>query len=637
MLYLPLTDATLANFLQTEAAFKTLLATLSAEEMAALLLLQRLPELVHKAKSDGTLLHDAERFLANFLQTYGSEPLYVLQQAISVLLDSQLLNAGKALLGQYPLRLMTAEQLQTKAYLTLEGQWDWDFKYNAHIDFAPSRLLNKYTHHASKVSTEEERILNTILADLDEPIDVQGYAGSGKTWLISRLVEVLDKEKTAFLALTWNQVTALISRIPGAQGDTFAGIAEQLLSINLIGPVRHIKRRYKKKYIITDEKLADYLHCYEIGNHKRAYIANRAWSTVAQFCYSSDAVITLEHVRKVFSSPLISQQALLLTLAKQLWDLICIPRDGIYLPLRDYHLVKALALTGMGLPSRYTHIVVDETHNLPLPVLQILEQSPQPVFTFGDYYQALEGLHKPYGGVSTLRKKTLAYSVRAGANLEGMYNKILQKHPIAPEIEFAGNKTKVTKLIYYNKFTVPDNYCAILVRSIWSILAIIQKLHKQAARYHIMESAKHELKWLVNDAIAFYQTGHRPRHYDFAYATSWQDFVAKNNRQEPILLWVDKLFSAGFEFAHLELMLEHSIVLSSGETYPPNAYIIGRVRDCRNFEFDRVLLLDDTVKQAEFMHEDNAKLVSHIYTGMSRAKHELYLPESLGDWFSESS
>lgn len=634
MFYIPLTAATLASFTQAQTELKALVATLSAEEMAALLLLQRLPDLALKAKSDKSLLHEAERFIANFLRIYDIEPLPALQQSVLPLIDTTLLRTVKVLLDQYPLRLMTPEQLQEKAYLTEDGQWNWDFKHNALIDFAPSRLLTKYAHHTSKVSTEEERILNTILADLDEPIDVQGYAGSGKTWLISRLVEVLDKEKTAFLALTWNQVTALISRIPGAQGDTFAGIAEQLLSINLIGPVRHIKRRYKKKYVISDQKLADYLNCYEMGNHRREYIANRAWSTVTQFCYSSDAVINLEHVRKVFNSSLLSYQALLLTLAKQLWELICIPRDGIYLPLRDYHLVKALSLTGMGLPSRYTHIVVDETHNLPLPILQILQQSPQPVFTFGDYYQALEGLHKPYNTLSTLRKKTLAYSVRAGANIEGIYNKILQKHPILPEVEFAGNKTKATKLIYYQKFAAPDKYCTILVKSMWSVLAIIHKLHKQSARYYLMETAKHELKWLVNDAIAFYQTGDKPRHYDFAYVTSWQDFVDKHKAHEPALLWVDKLFSTGFEFSHLQVLLEHSITIPIGEGYPKDAYIIGRVRDCRNIEFDRVLLLDDVVKQADFMASDHAQLVSHIYTGISRAKHELYIPDSLSDWLN---
>ena len=49
-------------------------------------------------------------------------------------------------------------------------------------------------------------------------------------------------------------------------------------------------------------------------------------------------------------------------------------------------------------------------------------------------------------------------------------------------------------------------------------------------------------------------------------------------------------------------------------------------------EFDRVLLLNDVIGQSGIINDSYAKTVSHIYTGISRAKHELYLPESISEW-----
>lgn len=635
MLYIPITEATLGKLVQPDVGTESIIANLCIEELAALLLVQRLPELLSMSKSDDIFLLKAERFIANFITEYIRVPLEEIQQLAVSMFNSEKLVPGVAFLAHNPIYLMTAEQMREKKYLQWDGKWDWEFKNKAQPDFQSSSLLNKYSSNTIRTSNEEERIVNIILSERDEPLDIQGYAGSGKTWIISHLMEVLDKDKTIFLSLTWSQVSALVSRIPGAKGYTFANIAEEVLSINLIGSVRHIKRRYKKKYVITDNKLADYIQCHDIGNHRREYIANRAWSAVSQFCHTRDTKITLEHIQKVFSTRIPEEQELFLSIAKNLWELICIPRDGIYLPIRDYHLVKALALTGMGIPSRYAYVVVDETHNLSPPVIQILQQSLQPILTFGDYYQALEGLRSPYSISVTLRKRTLSYSVRAGANIEGLYNKIIEKHPIVPEVEFSGNRAKVTKLIHYDKYKTPDKYCAILARSTWSVLVIARELFQQKARYHIIESVKNDLKWLVNDAISFYQTGDKPRHYEFAHTYSWSDFVRRNNEKERVLLWVDRLIRSGFDFNDLDVILKNSISLSLGDAYPQDAYVVGRVRDCRNVEFDRVLLLDDVVGHSGSIIDDHAKVISHIYTGISRAKHEIYIPERMTEWLDD--
>jgi hypothetical protein len=42
--------------------------------------------------------------------------------------------------------------------------------------------------------------------------------------------------------------------------------------------------------------------------------------------------------------------------------------------------------------SRYTHVIVDEAHELSAPMLAVLDRSPQSIIALGDELQNLNGL-----------------------------------------------------------------------------------------------------------------------------------------------------------------------------------------------------------------------------------------------------
>ena len=630
MLYIPITQATLDELLQPNAA-AAVISRLKMEELAALLLLQGLPTLVTGAKTAVALLFQAEKTLAALIKLYGGFPLDELQQAVVETLDCAQCQAGADLLAQTDIQLMTIEQLHERLYLKWEEQWvwDWAFKQRVQTDFFASRLLNQHSTKTHFVAKEEERILNVILSEPNESIAIQGYAGSGKTWIIARLMEGMDKGSTLLLAESWGQVAALQARIPHAQGNTFANIAKKQVESGLLNSIKALKGRYGKQYVMSYTQLAKYLHCYDFDGYKREVITKDAQAIVKAFCFSSDTDIHAAHIPRQVGQLTPFKQEMLLMLAKQLWSLVCIPRERISLPVRDYHLVKALALSGLGIPSECTHIIVDETHHLPPVIIQLLQQSPQPVFTFGDYYQALDGLNQPHQLVETLRKNTLAYSVRTGANMTKLYNQLIDLHPIKPSIEFFGNNTKTTQLIPYKRFQIPPQPCAILAKSHWSVFWIAYTLHQQAATYHLFENMKKDLDWLINSAIMFCKNQYKSGNYAFANVASWEDFVAKHKAKEPALVWIDRLIRAGFDQQQLQNIL-HAAIPQPRD----NVYLIRRVWDCRNVEFDRVLLLNDVIGQSGVINDDYAKTVSHIYTGISRAKHTLYLPEQIHDWIN---
>lgn len=410
-------------------------------------------------------------------------------------------------------------------------------------------------------------------------------------------------------------------------GDTFANIAKVFFQANPMGAVRKIHQRSGAQQVLSYAQLANHLQCQDMAYYSREAVAKYAMRVVWQFCLSDDPAITAAHVQKVFFSKSPEEQLLMLNISQYLWELILNPR-GFFIPIRHYHLVKAYALTGLGISNKYQYVVVDETHHLSPVVLQILRQSPpQPVFTFGDRYQALDGDVSPKFLEPTLRRRSLTHSIRAGANLDGLYNSTLKNHPISPENEFSGNKTKKTKLITYKNFTVPTEYCSILAKSTWSIFYVAYELQQKSASYHILSRTKADINRLVDAAYSFYAWGSKPGHYEFSNSHSWDDFVEKNKLKEPALTWIDRLLRKGFSGQQLKALLNDS-------TSQPqqNVYILGRVADCRNMEFDRVLLLNDIIGDSGVINDNHAKTVSHIYTGISRAKHKLHIPDSITDW-----
>lgn len=638
MLYIPITEASLNKLSQPDADAKSIVTSLCPEELAALLLVQGVPKLWAVAKSGGDFLLQVERNLSGFIESCYHFSLQELQNELVNTLNVSQVLAGRSLLEKAQVFLMTAEQIREKKYLKWDEKWvwDWEFKKREQSDFFPSRLLNKNSSSARFVSNEQERIVSILLSDRNESIDIQGYAGSGKTTIISYLAEELKKEKPLFITETKDQALAIKEKIKNVQVTTFWGIAYHLVQKGLLQNIKNINGRFNKqytsddKYIYTDKQLAEKLEFYDIGNYRREAIAKHAQDVVKNFCLSDDSVITRKHIPKWYAYQLtpIMQEALL-TFAKHLWDMLCIPRDGIRLPIRNYHLVKALALNGMGILRDCTHIIVDETHNLSAAIIQILKQSSQPVFTFGDYYQSLDGLAKEHNWSSTLRKNILPYSIRVGENMESIYNQLIEHHPITPVIEFSGNKAKKTDLIYYKKFEIPNRPCTILVHSFWSVFWIVYTLHEKHAKYYIPESQRKELDWLINGAISFLNsTEGKPKNYEFSNSNSWSDFIENNRQKEPALDSInDWIHSEQLNPQKLNTILRNSTSKPQDDTY-----LVRRVWDCRNIEFNRVFLLNDVIGKSGVVNDNYAKTISHIYTGISRAKDEIYIPEGIKNW-----
>jgi hypothetical protein len=624
MLYVPVT-AKVVEDVQSAQDASEVIQGLSFESLAAISLIQILPDIKDKVSTNDELLTKLNRFLYNFISVPLEERPDVYAKAIS-LFSLQSLREGMNLMSENGIVFMNVRQIKDRRYLDRSGNWLSGDSNVVAPDFIETKLVIRGVSKAWNMTKEQERLIKIALSDIDEPLNVEGYAGTGKTKIISLLADALDDRTTLFLAMSQQQLNGMLRKIDGnPQRGTFAGIAKVVFESNRIGPVRKIGSRYGM--VLDYKRIAQILNCSQLSVYDSVAVAKAAYKTVAAFCYSADSDITLSHVGSAFSSKDSLHNQVVLAHAQALWGIVCLPRNGEEVPIRGYHLIKAMALTHEVIPEQYSHVVVDEAHNLPKPVVQILERSPQAVFSFGDKYQCLDGFSSINVRGENVRSKQMACSVRVGNNASEIYNVVLSRHPVQTEVDFEGAKEKQTEIVYYDKFVVPNNYCAVLTKKIWTIFELAQRFSSKNARFRITDGARRELKSLINAAIYFY-SGERTSHFEFYGYDSWCDYVA--SKRDPVVDKVDRVLEKGYEFTHLMRMLEKEV-----KDDWDNVYVIGTVSDCRNAEFSRVVLMDDVVENGGFFDYDKSKVVSHIYTGISRAKHELIVPAHLDGWFCD--
>ena len=54
-------------------------------------------------------------------------------------------------------------------------------------------------------------------------------------------------------------------------------------------------------------------------------------------------------------------------------------------------LIKRASLAGCSVPARYSHVIIDESQDVPASLLQIIERGRQVLITLGDEYQRAWG------------------------------------------------------------------------------------------------------------------------------------------------------------------------------------------------------------------------------------------------------
>lgn len=627
LFFLPISEGSTRALLESAA----LLDTLSVPELAAVLLIQNLPTLARTGQTAPAI----EAAYAKTLEAgreIGSRELFA--KALSARYSQADFASGLAMLGGLNLRLLDEEIVAEQTYLTAAGGWDFQFRLEHTARLNPLKMnVEIHPERFVRLTDSQFRAFNLLRSELDDHLHLQGYAGVGKTVFIGILLESLSPDRVLVLAQTSQQLQVLTDRIgKGFTGMTFGQLASRLLFTPPTVYRRPERQRYQATYQVSDKQVATWLEFREVAGFSPAYVAELCRRTVQSFCYSGLSYISEQNIPTVNRVLTPADYAVLLEYANLFWQETTQPQlKHARLPLRVYHLLKMLALDERVQlnAATFTHIIIDEAHDLPIPLLQFLDRSPQATLTLGDICQRLDGLPVQRG--AHIRERQVFQSVRAGRQIEEVLNPLIEAIPYASLEPFAGAKDRDTAIEYYDRYSIPEDGTTILVKSEWGLFEWFQRLAAANADFGMMPGAENQFRRFVNDCIELYHHGSPPKHGALFRYQTWSQLAEKHSKEYSF-----GKIQAMLERGYSSMDFERSLAVLNQSGQP--RILLGRVADARSMEMGRVMLGKDLLSSVRAGDQASAgEVFSAIYTGGSRARHKLMVPGHLRDWISDQS
>jgi hypothetical protein len=630
-LYLPISEQLLNRVLNEAQTLPTALTGLRVPQLAALMLLQSLP----KIAAHGPVF--AERILIEVIKAGQAkverDGSVAFADEARDSLDRAKISAGHRLLPGLGISLLSDDQLGQQDYLATDGAWDSGSRdrYTTRDHEARQQIVLP-SGAAGFLTKEQTRIYREIWAQSDDHIHVQGYAGTGKSYLIKSLLGALSHAKVLVLAERQAQLQALlagVSDLPNVYPRRFDALAREMVPANLTDPTNvRMSGPYSSSAPISDELVIRHLGIRPCGSLQERDLVVIVRGTVARFCYSADIEIDDQHIPPRHHSTLdATSRRVVLHHATELWKAILLPPSREFQPpVRREHRIKWAALRGWRIPARYTHVLIDECHDLKKPMLQILDSSSQAVISLGDEYQNLQGY--PQRRTNVVRQRAVTASVRSGQLLEGVVNPIIAAHPSVAKEPFLGNPLHRTEIVYYERSRIPDHPAAILVRDTWGLFEWAQRLAAESLDFELL-SNRQQLNMFVSDCIELRRNGTRPRHGEIFRFGSWQA-LAESNQNSPGFQRIDRMLEKGYDNKDWTRTVDR--FAAQGK------FALGLIADVRNREFPGVMLVPELVDGVwEARKEDYAAASAALYVAVTRAQHRLIVPERLRNWLEEIS
>ena len=632
-LYLPLSERMLSGVLADGSNIELEVSALSVPHIGALMVLQSLPGLPRGA------LAQPERILVEAIAVGNAEAERDGASAFAAsalrMLDRKKIREGNELLADFGIQLLDHDVAVGRSYLTVDGHWDGSFK-ERYRTRSVEQLQTVVSAGKPGVLTEEQtRVFREFVAQPDDHMHVQGYAGTGKSLLIKSLLSIFAPaaSSTLVLAERQRQLDALLGGGPplgSAHARTFERLIESIVPPDItVSAFSRMRGKGYSRAQMSDDSIARGLGVYANGRFSPANIVQAARGTVGGYCYSGDDELNASHIPDWCISSFDDETIdLVLHYASEFWSAIVSPASADFQPpVRGYHKVKWAALNRLQIPAHYTHVLIDECHDLPKPMLQILDCSPQAVITFGDEYQNLRG--RSQQRADSVRQRPVTHSVRSGRLIEQVLNPIISAHPSKIKLPFVGNPERKTELVYYDEARVPPDPVCILVADIWGLFEWAQRLANQGVEFELLRSQA-DLAMFVNDCIELYQRGTRARHGALFRFDTWHA-VGNTHHDNAGFQRIDRLLAKGYSIDHWASASKKMVQRR------PHNYALGLVEDARNREFESVMLTPDVAEQAWGAGPTIGARGSTVYVAVTRARRRLLVPLRLGEWVEEIS
>lgn len=599
-------------------------AAWTTHEVAAILFILQLSRPAALAESRTPL--QWEQLFVRLLEL----PAEQLRAALGEMYDPQAFAAGLERARSLGMGFMDEQVIRRRQFLNVEGQWDFDFARR----YGQSHAAASYEHVRPsglliKLSSSQLRLIHTIEANQDESVDVQAYAGTGKTFAITEILALMPGRRFIFLADVEPKLKAVQGRFPSFQvrTSTFKSLAEHVLSRG--NPALYRRMVQESRLRIRYSELAERIGMSAVGGRDATQVTALCWSIIFRFCMTTDAAISRRHLpgdQLRFMSE--SERDLLVSAATRLWSrLIWQDPEEPLLPVRGYHRVKQMVLTGMHVPEQYDGVLVDEGHDLTAPMVAILDQSPQTVIALSDRYQNLRGDYVAHR--ASIRHREMTVSLRAGPELAEHINPVLAVLPDLQTDPYQADRSKAMLVETYPEDEFPPEPVIILVADEWGVFDWLIRSREKGAGAAVVDWNR-DYEAFMDDCLKLFVGSVRPEHGAISRYRSWAQ-LHQEMQWNPAFLRVENwLGTIGIRFGVSGLY--HAASLNEFTNTPLARPLLATVFTVKNFEFPRMALSEDIYYHPPFkgkrMVEQKRSL---IYTALTRASGVLYLPETNGE------
>ena len=632
VLFLPVGDEVIGKVLDDGERFEEVISSLPVPQIAALMVLQRLPTLSEKRSHlPGRMLAELIELGNALVKTEGAQAFAT--AALRVLNRAGVLE-GCERLAEFRIMLLDDESVAHRSYLTADRSWNSAFReWHREQMMRSLRRIDLPTGESRILTLEQTRIFAEVEGQADEPLHVQGYAGFGKSDLIKSLVALLVSKGAHVLVLAQQQrqLDALlrgVPTIPGLHAKTFETLMNEVIGPDLTRS-SYWRMRYTNhsRAIQSDQTVIEHLGIRSGHAFSQDQIVRIVRRTVAKFCYGADEEICEKHIpNDVVLSLDATARQVVLHHSVDLWRAILSPASRDFRPpVRGFHRIKWAALHRLRIPDYYTHVLIDECHDLSQSMAQILDHSPQIVVSLGDEYQHLGG--RPQRRSSVPRQRAVGHSFRSGRAIEEIVNPLITSHPGQTKLEFNGNTLCAMEISYYDRVQIPQQPAVILVHDWWSLFEWAQCLAEQVELELLADPF--EMDMFVTDCIELYLRRTWPRHGKLFRFGTWEA-VGHRHHRSPGFERMDGRLRKGFCWKDWKKTSERFVERSG--------YALGLIENARNREFDTVMLVPEIVDWAWAMKDrDRAAVNSAIYVAVTRARRRLIAPRRLRNWIEEIS
>jgi hypothetical protein len=622
-LFLPVTDKTCASLLRADGA--KVLATLSDPELAAILVIQHL---AGAAEQDRTS-NSAERVLSKLIawSVQHSVNSALLSEA-QRLFDPKKLHVGGHVAKSLNLRFLSADEVLARDYLLPNGNWDVGFRVRHYRDINPfSEQMVTPRHRERWLSPAQDKLVRTFRANLDEHLHVQGYAGIGKSHLLGTLMECLRPEATLLLAHTPGKLEALRKRMGSVRDRTAGWIFRDFAQFLLYGP--RARTASTQVAVPSKQELLQELNILGVQGYDAEATLKICFKVLRRYCESRDGTLSSRHFPH-FNQPLSELDArVLLQYSSRLWTYLeSNPAWDSQVEFAAFLALKRASLAGCVVPSRYTHVFIDESQDIPPSLLAIIERGRQVLITLGDEYQRAG--NPLVNRKRDVRKSEVNYSVRSGRNVERLVNPLIYRHSSKGKIPFEGASNSDVSVKHYREGFMPPDGCVVLTASRWDTMKWI--IQMSAAGRALIPANAEDVKRFMSTAIAlfnpeFYRSESHSgeQHSDFYETPSWGQ-VREANRYDESFLWVEAELEKGFKMADMN---ELKGMLGS----PDKSSMVMMAEDAGGMEFDGVFLTPELLTMAKLKNVDEFdERICAAYIAISRARLQLYVPCEVVEW-----